>query len=176
MQKKTFIYVLVLMLVMLGISWGVWSILSDREAQLKTNQAAKEVFGEEALSAKSEKKKKTEADSSQKKNAEAELPTEKAFRQTIHAMTHQKIVAEDKWSHVQITEKRISSLLDIAERSEYRDKEYYLTELKKWEQGNFENSVELHNHVWIKLGGTVGKAEKLMTEKQEKKYIEEHFE
>lgn len=176
MRKKAYIYVWGFMLVIIGISFGVWSILNDSETQLETNQAAIEVFGEEELAAESKQEKKTEADSSQKKNAEAELPTEKAFRQTIHAMTHQKIVAEDKWSHVRITEKRISSLLDIAERSEYRDKEYYLTELKKWEEGNYENSVELHNHVWIKLGGTVGKAEKLMTEKQEKRYIEEHFE
>ena len=39
--------------------------------------------------------------------------------------------------------------------------EYLDTELKKWKGLDFSNGVEVHNYVWTKLGGTIGKAKSL---------------
>ena len=36
--------------------------------------------------------------------------------------------------------------------------DYLYKELLKWDDLDFSNAVEVHNYVWEKLGGTVGKA------------------
>ena len=42
-----------------------------------------------------------------------------------------------------------------------KEDEYISNELSRWLELDFSNAVEVHNYVWSKLGGTVGKAEKL---------------
>ena len=45
--------------------------------------------------------------------------------------------------------------------------DYLSDQLKKWLELDFSNGVEMHNYVWNKLGGNVGKAKALNEEKVE---------
>ena len=77
----------------------------------------------------------------------------------IHRMANTIIIAEDGniWGKDEITEDNIDKVLyQLNGRDEYLD-----TELKKWKGLDFSNGVEVHNYVWTKLGGTIGKAKSL---------------
>ena len=39
--------------------------------------------------------------------------------------------------------------------------DYLNKELNKWNNSDFSNGVKVHNYVWSKLGGTIGKAKSL---------------
>lgn len=74
----------------------------------------------------------------------------------VHKMANSLIIAEDNqiWGEEKITLKRLDKVL-----LKVKDVDDYLyEELSKWKDSNFENGVEVHNYVWKKLGGTVGKA------------------
>ncbi|MBM7834282.1 DUF6241 domain-containing protein [Clostridium sardiniense] len=74
----------------------------------------------------------------------------------VHKMANSLIIAEDNqiWGEEKITRKRIKELLESVE-----DIDDFLTvEIEKWDKLDFNNAVEVHNYVWKKLGGTVGKA------------------
>lgn len=103
-------------------------------------------------------------------------PSELDFRETLHRMTHQKVRASKKWGHVQITKQRIDEMLIIAKESDFDDKEFYIRALQEWKNGNFNNAIEVHNHIWKKKNGTIGKAVGLMSPEDEQKYVERHFE
>jgi glutamate mutase epsilon subunit len=91
-------------------------------------------------------------------------------------MTHQKIHAEEKWGHKQITEESIEEMLSIAEESDYEYKDFYISSLEQWQAGNFEDAVKVHNIICNANDGTVGKAERLLSPAEEEAYIKEHFE
>ena len=77
----------------------------------------------------------------------------------VHRMANTIIIAEDGniWGKDEITEDNIDKVLyQLNGRDEYLD-----TELKKWKGLDFSNGVEVHNYVWTKLGGTIGKAKSL---------------
>lgn len=81
----------------------------------------------------------------------------------VHLMANTIIVAEDGqiWGKYEITK---DDLVDVKNKLLNND-DYLYNELSKWLELDFSNSVEVHNYVWQKLGGTVGKAEKLNEEK-----------
>lgn len=109
-------------------------------------------------------------------DAEDGLPSERAFSDDLHHMTHQKVKADRKWGNVQITDERIEEMLGIAEESSYSYKDFYVETLNEWQDGNFDNAVEVHNTIWNSKNGTVGKAYGLMTEREEFEYVQEQFE
>lgn len=78
----------------------------------------------------------------------------------IHEMANGIIVARDySRGYTEISHKTIDAALKGVENMyEESDKNYLYNELKKWEAGNFDNGVELHNYVWRKLNGEVGEA------------------
>lgn len=92
----------------------------------------------------------------------------------IHLMSHQKIVAVDgeKWGGIKITKERINSLLTIIDKNEIvlEDADEYRAILNRWKDGNFSHAVEDHNEMWNYEGGTIGKASRLATPKEEKAY------
>lgn len=80
----------------------------------------------------------------------------------IHRMANSIIIAEDGniWGKDEITQDSIDKVLyELNGRDEYLD-----AELKKWKVLDFSNGVEVHNYVWTKLGGTIGKAKSLNDE------------
>lgn len=81
----------------------------------------------------------------------------------VHLMANTIIVAEDGeiWGTYQITKDDLSNIKNQVLGND----DYLYNELSKWLELDFSNAVEVHNYVWEKLGGTVGKAEKLNDEK-----------
>lgn len=81
----------------------------------------------------------------------------------VHLMTNTIIIAEDGqiWGTYEISKDDIYNVRNQLLESD----DYLYDELSKWIELDFSNSVEVHNYVWKKLGGTVGKAEKLNEEK-----------
>ncbi|WP_078381111.1 DUF6241 domain-containing protein [Sutcliffiella halmapala] len=89
----------------------------------------------------------------------------------IHWMSHQKVVAEDKWTHYLLTPERVEWLLAQVEASKYQHEDIYLDILKKWQNGNFSSSDTDHNRIWSLQGGTIGKATGVLTPEEEEDYL-----
>lgn len=117
-----------------------------------------------------------EAEPSKIENAEADLD-EVQLQVYLHQMTHQKIVAEEKRGAIEMTPENIQNLLIIVQENyeKYEHGDYYESVLNQWKNGNFANSVEIHNTIWNWHNGTVGRATGLMNEEEERKFVEEHF-
>ncbi|CUN85772.1 MULTISPECIES: DUF6241 domain-containing protein [Clostridium] len=116
-----------------------------------------------ALNKVSESKNEVEIQEENVDNTEENITAEAVDINTIYDMIHRMantiIIAEDGniWGKDEITEDNIDKVLyQLNGRDEYLD-----TELKKWKGLDFSNGVEVHNYVWTKLGGTIGKAKSL---------------
>jgi len=75
-------------------------------------------------------------------------------------MSNTKIVAEDNqiWGMIEMDPEYIASLKSLIEKVDYKDRDYMLDVLTRWENNDFFQAVDEHNYFWRKLGGTVGKA------------------
>ena len=83
----------------------------------------------------------------------------------VHYMANTIIIADDGqiWGQNEITREAVTQMVN-----ELKGQDDYLSdELKKWLELDFSNGVEVHNYVWNKLGGNVGKAKALNEEKVE---------
>ncbi len=98
--------------------------------------------------------------------------SEKLMRQYLHAMSHQKVRAGEKWSFFEITDERIAFLLQQLDEKTYKNDEEYREILTRWQKGDFSQAVSDHNTVWRLMGGNIGKAKGLLSAKQEKDYLE----
>ncbi|SHN22997.1 DUF6241 domain-containing protein [Gracilibacillus kekensis] len=107
---------------------------------------------------------------------EEKILSENSFMNTLHKMTHQKIHANEKWGAVEITPERINLMLDIAKDSTFTHREFYMDALTAWKNGDFSNAVEVHNYIWERQNGTIGRASRLLTEEEERQYVEMYFE
>ena len=114
-------------------------------------------------------------DLSEEKPTQARIPSEELFMQQFHNMTHQKVYASEKWGATEITEERIEEMLSILDEAEYNNTEFYRSALKQWQAGNFEDAVAVHNRIWDWQGGSVGRATRLLTEKEEEIYVNKNF-
>ena len=81
----------------------------------------------------------------------------------MHRMANSMIIAVDGevWGLLEPESKRINALKMYIESENYKDKKKLLDILERWGKSDFSNAVEEHNYLWRKLGGTVGKANKL---------------
>ena len=83
--------------------------------------------------------------------------------QIVHHMVNTIIIADDGqiWGENDITREAVTQMVN-----ELKDRDDYLSnELKKWLELDFSNGVEVHNYVWNKLDGDIGKAKDLNKEK-----------
>lgn len=83
--------------------------------------------------------------------------------QIVHHMANTIIIADDGqiWGQSEITKESVTQMVN-----ELKGRDEYLSEeLNKWLELDFSNGVEVHNYVWKKLDGNVGKAKKLNEEK-----------
>ncbi|ANU22530.1 DUF6241 domain-containing protein [Planococcus donghaensis] len=112
-----------------------------------------------------------QADSNDLKMSEGELQV------YMHQMTHQKIAASKKKGAVEMTPEHIEGLLTIvnAYAGDYKHSDFYLATLEKWKEGDFSNTVNVHNTIWDWHGGTVGRATGFMTPEQEQGFVERKF-
>ena len=80
--------------------------------------------------------------------------------QRVHYMANTIIVA-NIWGESEMSRDAVTQLIN-----DLKDQDDYLSsELEKWLELDFSNGVEVHNYVWSKLGGTIGKAKDLNQEK-----------
>ncbi|MFB9986566.1 DUF6241 domain-containing protein [Bacillus benzoevorans] len=96
----------------------------------------------------------------------------------IHHMSHQKVKADKKWGQLQITPERIDRLIKVVQvnEQEYDYPSLYINILNRWKENDFSSAVSDHNKLWEIQGGNIGEAKRLLSPKEEKKYIEEYFE
>lgn len=83
--------------------------------------------------------------------------------QIVHHMANTIIIADDGqiWGQNEITREAVTQMVN-----ELKGRDDYLSdELKKWLELDFSNGVEVHNYVWDKLHGDIGKAKDLNQEK-----------
>ena len=78
----------------------------------------------------------------------------------IHHMSHNVVIADEKWGYRDLTLENIDKLNTELDGIEGQDaiKEDLYEILERWENGDFSRAHHDHNYVWRKLGGTVGKA------------------
>jgi hypothetical protein len=103
------------------------------------------------------------------------LPSERQFADSIHHMTHQKVKAQQKWGHLEITDERIEQKYETAKKSDYKYREFYMAALEDWMEGDFTNAVQVHNTIWNERDGTIGRARGLMSLEEEMDYKIRHF-
>ncbi|PEF75515.1 hypothetical protein CON94_09645 [Bacillus pseudomycoides] len=94
---------------------------------------------------------------------------------SMHKMTHQKVMANEKNGFIAMSPDNIKKLRQLVNDSGMlADKEKYSQILDRWEKGDFSQAVEEHNDMWERAGGsTNGKAYRLATSEEEKTYLEE---
>lgn len=86
---------------------------------------------------------------------------EEEVLEEMHMMANTKIIADEIWGEIEITEERVDFLIVEVMASDYPDRKELLTILYNWKNENFSNAVDEHNYLWEKLGGNIGKAYKL---------------
>ncbi|WP_010235747.1 DUF6241 domain-containing protein [Clostridium arbusti] len=95
-----------------------------------------------------------------KAKAAVKVRNETEIYTEIHKMANTKIVAEDNkvWGQLEITPEVCNELIAELSYSDYSDKDTLIKWLMEWKSKNYSDSVEIHNYVWGKLNGNIGKA------------------
>lgn len=75
--------------------------------------------------------------------------------ENLHNMINTLIVSEDVWGKKEITKEEVTRVKALFEGKDETITNY----LTEWQNLDFSHSVEFHNYVWDKLGGTVGRAD-----------------
>lgn len=104
--------------------------------------------------------------------AEAEMSQDQIIN-TMHKMTHQKIIADEKWGAIPMTKENIDNLVKVLENGDYDSR--LLRIAKKWQDGNFNSVADDHNTLWNMQGGTIGRAIRNATEEEEREFIARNF-
>jgi Family of unknown function (DUF6241) len=152
---------------------GVYMALESLEPDHKSAQEGQEEGAARAAEVKSNKPTVTGNVDGNPFEGDVKTPiSEKLMRQYIHAMSHQKVRAGEKWSFFEITDERIAFLLQQLDEKNYKNDEEYRDILTRWQKRDFSQAVGDHNTVWRLMGGNIGKAKGLLSAKQEKEYLE----
>lgn len=75
----------------------------------------------------------------------------------VHEMSNTIITSNNIWGRTKITNENIIKAIDLVSKTDQN----LVEKLENWSNGDLSNGVEVHNYVWDRLGGTVGKAEGL---------------
>lgn len=114
-----------------------------------------------------------------KEEAAKEFPinmTEDEMMETIHKMSHQKVIASQKWGAIPLTPERVKRLLEVVQHNEtkYKHASTYKDILERWAAGDFSQIDKDHNTIWDLQGGTIGKATGIATPKEEMAFNEKN--
>lgn len=101
--------------------------------------------------------------------------SEAAVLAMMHKMTHQKIVASEKWGLIRMNEESIFKAKKILLASDFSKKKELLEMVNRWEKGQFDRVDDDHNYIWDLQGGSIGRATGILTEQQEQEFIENNF-
>ncbi len=162
-------------IVILTLGLAYW-LISDMNANLMEEKGLTEPSGEQS---EEEIDPERYVDEGANSTANDDIPSESHFMSTLHGMTHQKVLADEKWTLVEMTDTRIDDMLSILDKvkdkGQYEHYDLYYNALTKWKNGNFENAVDVHNQLWSMKSGTVGRANRLLTADEEQAFVEEHY-
>lgn len=167
-MKKTIIY-LTAAFIALGLIGFVALKVSDKQESSGSPKSA-QVSDEKATEESTEKMEGLEFAQSVPKDA-----SEKALLAMMHKMTHQKIVASEKWGLIRMNEESITKAEEILLASDFNSKEDLLEIIERWKNGQFDQVDEEHNFIWGMQGGSIGRATGILTEQQEQEFIENNF-
>lgn len=171
-MKKIISYTLITVAVsglFFGVVFGTFKVL-DKD-NINTNPVAK------AENSTVEKAKEESSWTNDKPTIiiSSKTTAEEEIMQKMHEMTHQKVIAEDKWGVTEMSPKNIERIIEVLEVSEFDKKDRLMGIAKRWQKGDFSIVDRDHNYFWISSGGTVGEAIGIMTPEEEAEFIDKHF-
>ncbi|MBT2571651.1 DUF6241 domain-containing protein [Planococcus sp. ISL-110] len=167
-MKKTIIYAAIacIALAFIGIgSFKIWGSLENASGK-QSVQAP----DEDAIAESTEK-----VEGLEYARAVPEDASEKALLNMMHKMTHQKVVASEKWGLVRMNEESIAKAKQILQDSDFNSKEDLLEIIGRWESGQFDRVDEDHNYIWNLQGGSIGRATGILSVQQEQEFIRNNF-
>ncbi|WP_456273111.1 DUF6241 domain-containing protein [Bacillus sp. AK031] len=163
--KKTALFILIILLLVTVSAGSIFIYFNEKGAggNFAGNNNSEEFEGEET---------QPEGDTENPFGEPFLSPlNEGIIQQYIHAMSHQKVEADKKWSFYRMTDERILYLLGELDKGDYKHEQIYRDILIKWHEGNFSEADHDHNEIWTMLGGTVGRAEGLLSNEEEQAYL-----
>jgi hypothetical protein len=101
--------------------------------------------------------------------------TQEEVMDVMHHMTHQKVIAEEKWGAIEMNSENINAVYEIVADSEFMLKGDLLNIVTGWKEGNFDNVAQDHNYFWDYQNGTVGKATGILNSDEEAEFIDNNF-
>ncbi|KRF63696.1 hypothetical protein ASG99_22295 [Bacillus sp. Soil768D1] len=101
--------------------------------------------------------------------------TQEEVMDVMHHMTHQKVIAEEKWGAVEMNSENINAVYEIVNDSDFMLKGDLLNIVTGWKEGIFDNVAQDHNYFWEYQRGTVGRATGTLNSNEEAKFIENNF-
>ncbi|WP_269765893.1 DUF6241 domain-containing protein [Domibacillus aminovorans] len=95
-------------------------------------------------------------------------------------MTHQKVVAQDKYGALRMTPANIWAMKEalLEDGDEYASIETVLQIINRWEAGDFSQVDKDHNILWELGNGRtdkIGEATGIMTPEEEQAFIDKYF-
>ncbi|PEY23099.1 hypothetical protein CN340_19760 [Bacillus anthracis] len=93
----------------------------------------------------------------------------------MHHMTHQKIVAAQKWGSIPMSKKNAEKVRDLLKNSDFEQKEELLAIAERWVNRDFSIIVEDHNYFWDTQEGNIGRATGVMDPVAEQSFVLNNF-
>ena len=167
-MKKTIIYAAIACIALALIGIGSFKMLDNLESSVGKEPA--QASGEEAIAQSTEK-----IEGLEYAQAVPEDASEKALLAMMHKMTHQKIIASEKWGLIRMNEESIAKAKQILQDSDFNSKEDLLEIIGRWENGQFDQVDDDHNYIWNLQGGSIGRATGVLSVQQEQEFIQNNF-
>ena len=167
-MKKTLTYLAAAVIAIALIGFGTLKALEKTESS--GSQYAERVSDEKALKESTEKMEGLEFAQTVPTDA-----SEAKLLAMMHKMTHQKIIASEKWGLIRMNEESIAKAKEILLEADYHSKEDLLEIISRWENGQFDQVDEEHNFIWGLQGGSIGRATGILSEQQEQEFIKNNF-
>jgi hypothetical protein len=174
MFKRKLVMIPILILLIVGIPFGVYYYLDSQTSVAsgpKSNESDSQKSGSAPVSKAQDVEKR--ADGENPFNESMKEPIgENIMMQYIHAMSHQKVAASEKWSYYRLTDARIIYLLEQLEMKDYKHERLYKDILTRWSEEDFSGIDNDHNEIWSLQDGSVGEATGILSKKEEEAFIQ----
>ncbi|GGE64132.1 DUF6241 domain-containing protein [Priestia taiwanensis] len=163
MKKKGLYWILGILgacILTAGVAYGV-KYAMDGRTDKTSNEVATETKVEEA---------------EVKQQLEKTDMTESAVIDMMHKMTHQKVKADQKWGAIPMSVENATKVRDAIKASDFKNKVALLEIAERWVQRDFSKVDQDHNYFWKIQGGTIGKAEGILSKTEELKFARRNYE
>jgi hypothetical protein len=113
-----------------------------------------------------------------KMNATGEYMNKFTLVLNLHAMTHQKVRADQFGLSIKMTPEFIDVMIENINNTNGLSDQLradFLLIVESWKTGDFSTIVKDHNYFWTLQGGTIGKAIEANTSEEESQFVKLHF-